>query len=276
MINIPFARIMAGTIAMTLAMSLNAAAVRTDAFYTDSTLARNDDGSTAAVALGFGINFYGNSRNSAFVNNNGNITFDAALSTFTPFDLNSTAREIIAPFFADVDTRGTTNGSQAVTYGSGLLNGQNAFGVNWVDVGFYQNQTSPLNSFQLTLIERLDIAAGDFDIEFNYNTIGWETGQASGGDSNGLGGFSARAGWANGAGVSTELAGSAVNGALLDGGSNALISDHRNSLVDGRYIFRVRGGVVQPPEVPLPGAVWLFGSALLGLAGLRRRRFKQG
>jgi hypothetical protein len=27
-----------------------------------------------------------------------------------------------------------------------------------------------------------------------------------------------------------------------------------------------------PPEVPLPGAAWLFGSALAGVAGLRRRR----
>jgi hypothetical protein len=28
----------------------------------------------------------------------------------------------------------------------------------------------------------------------------------------------------------------------------------------------------QPPAVPLPGAVWLFGSALVGLAGLKRRK----
>lgn len=32
------------------------------------------------------------------------------------------------------------------------------------------------------------------------------------------------------------------------------------------------GALLGPPEVPIPGAVWLFGSALTGLAGLRRRR----
>ena len=31
-------------------------------------------------------------------------------------------------------------------------------------------------------------------------------------------------------------------------------------------------GVTVLPEVPLPGAAWLFGSALLGLAGIQRRR----
>jgi hypothetical protein len=34
----------------------------------------------------------------------------------------------------------------------------------------------------------------------------------------------------------------------------------------------VSGMLFGPPEVPVPGAAWLFGSALVGLAGVRRRR----
>src|SRR5262245_49645796 len=72
----------------------------------DNTLARNDDGSTGVVSLPFGLNFYGQGYTQAFVNNNGNITFDMPLSTYTPFGIVGTFTPIIAPFFADVDTRG--------------------------------------------------------------------------------------------------------------------------------------------------------------------------
>ena len=57
--------------------------------FDSNTLAANDDGSTAAVPIGFTINFFGADHSSLFVNNNGNVTFDAALETFTPFNLDS-------------------------------------------------------------------------------------------------------------------------------------------------------------------------------------------
>ena len=77
--------------------------------FDSSTLAANDDSSTGAVSIGFTVNFFGTNHSSVFVNNNGNVTFNAALSTYTPFDLGTTTTPIIAPFFApffaDVDTR---------------------------------------------------------------------------------------------------------------------------------------------------------------------------
>jgi hypothetical protein len=257
--------LLAGVISFaSLQTSADAAAVRTG--FTGNTLPGNDDGSTGSVALPFSLNFFGNNFSSLFVNNNGNVTFNAPLGTFTPFPILTTNTPMLAPFFADVDTRGAI---PDVTYGTGTVGGLSAFGVNWLDVGYYNQNPTPSNSFQLVIIDRSDISPGDFDFEFNYDRILWETGEASGGNSSGLGGSSARAGWSNGTTTSYELTGSAVNGALLDGGPNALINDSLNSNVDGRYVFQVRNGVVV--NTPEGGqTLALLGLGLLSLAGVRK------
>lgn len=252
-------------LSLSIALPASAAAIVTG--FDDFTLARNDDGSTGAVSIGFDVNFFGLTFSNLYVNNNGNITFDSALAAFTPFDLTSTGRQIIAPFFADVDTR---NHGNPVTYGQGSFNGMQAFGVNWIDVDYYFSSTSHtnLNSFQLLLVDRSDIGLGDFDIIFNYDKILWEAGTASGGNSDGQGGSSARVGFSNGtgdAGSFFELSGSAVNGALLDGGSQSLVANRLNSDQDGRYVFRARNGEVDttPTPVPAPATFLLFAAGLV-------------
>jgi hypothetical protein len=75
------------------------------------------DGTPTTVPIGFSVNFYGQTFSNLYVNNNGNVTFDAPLGTFTPFGLVGTARQIIAPFFADVDTRGMG----VVTFGNDVV-----------------------------------------------------------------------------------------------------------------------------------------------------------
>lgn len=210
-------------------------------------LAPNDDGSAGPIPLGFDINFFGRTGNGAFVNNNGNITFDGPLDTFTPFGLSNTNTPIVAPFFADVDTRG--RGSGTVLFGQTTVENRQAFVVNWPNVGHYDQRTDKLNAFQLLLVDRTDTGMGNFDIEFNYDSIQWETGDASDG-MDGLGGSSARSGYSNGTstpGTFFEIPGSAMNGAFLDGGPNALIDGRFNSDVDGRYIFAVRNGMVIVP-----------------------------
>src|SRR3954471_7454440 len=84
-----------------------------------SELAANDDGSTGAVPVPFTGDFFGLEFSTVYVNNNGNVTLNGPLSTFTPFGLLSTSQPIIAPFFADVDTRNA--GSDVVTYGATTL-----------------------------------------------------------------------------------------------------------------------------------------------------------
>jgi hypothetical protein len=208
-----------------------------------TSLAGNDDGSTGLVPLGFHANLFGQSYDSVYVNNNGNITFGAPLSEFTPFDLTTTQRVIIAPFFADVDTR-TGN---VLTYGTGTVNGRPAFGVTWPGVGCFSQTTSVLNTFQAVLIDRSDIAPGDFDIEFNYDSIQWEAGMASGGSARCLGGASARAGFSAGTGAPGtffELPGSGVPGSFLNSNaSTGLIHHSQNSPQTGRYVFPVRTGI---------------------------------
>jgi len=257
-----------------------------DAGLFTTVLNRNDDGSVGPVSIGFGINFFGlNSGNQTtlFVNNNGNVTFNSALSEFTPFPLLTTNVPMIAPFFADVDTRAA--GSDVVRYGQATINGHSVFGVNWINVGYFFERDEHLNSLQLIITDRSDTGAGNFDFEFNYDAITWETGEASGGDENGLGGDSARAGWSNGTNKSFELAGSAINGALLDtnclvGGATGLTCHSLNSNILGQYIFSVRNGAVIPPDgstgVPAPGTLVLLGMGLLGVGttALLRRRAK--
>lgn len=275
-ISIAVLSTLALSVAMTAAAS--AAAVRTGLFNTSS-IPANDDGSAPITALGFDANFFGNTYANTYVNNNGNFTFTGELGTYTPFGLTSTATPIIAAFFADVDTRGP--GSSLVSYGQGTVNGYNAFGANYVNVGYYPSRTDKINDFQLVLIDRSDTGAGNFDIEFNYDQVQWETGGASGG-TNGLGGNSARVGFSNGTGAPGsffELGGSAVNGAFLDGGpaGTSLIANSLNSNgVLGRYTFNARnGGVIVPPPdataVPEPSDI--IGTVVAGFAviGLKRK-----
>jgi uncharacterized repeat protein (TIGR01451 family) len=233
-----------------------AGAIRQLPGFTTNTLPANDDGSTGQVTLPFSVNFFGTTFSNLFVNNNGNVTFNNPLGEFTPTGLNSNngGIPIIAPFWADVDTRGT--GSNVVTYGNDTVNGRNAFGVDYINVGYFDENTDKLNSFQVILIDRSDTGTGNFDIEFNYNQVQWEVGDASGG-SGGLCGtiqppdcVPAAVGYSNGsgdAGTNFQLAGSFVPGGLLDSGpaATSLIHNDLNNTTPGRYLFSVRNGVVQ-------------------------------
>lgn len=254
--------------------------------FNSSTLVPSDDASTGLIPLGFSINFFGVSADSIYINNNGNITLNGSLNAFTPFGLTATNRQIIAPFFADVDTR---SNSSPVTYGTGNFLGRPAFGVNWINVNCYESSVvTPAgnNSFQLILVDRSDIGTGDFDIIFNYDQILWETGTASGGSDQCLGGDVVHAGFSNGTGIPGtfyELLGSGVSGAFLNGGPNALITNSLNSNIAGRYIFQARNGsIIMVPNNtvnPIPtldnfGLIFLAFLFALAVYSSRQKTFR--
>ena len=167
-----------------------------------------------------GFNFYGRTYTKVWVNNNGNITFDARNFGFTPQQITGASARIIAPFYADVDTRGrdgltattggTSTGANRVYYDLDAAAG--IFTVTWDDVGYFASQTNKLNAFQLRLKRR---SGGGFVIEFRYEAVNWTTGGADGG-TNGLGGTIVRAGWSGGDGIHfSEVPGSGDQAAML-------------------------------------------------------------
>ncbi|HTY87830.1 MAG TPA: nidogen-like domain-containing protein [Candidatus Acidoferrum sp.] len=201
-------------------------------------LDRNDDGSTGLIPMGFVINFYGGTNASLYVNNNGNVTFTSPQPSYTPQTLSSLKTEVIAPFWADVDTRNPD--SWVVSFGTNTVNGHLAFGVNWVNVGYYSFHADKLLSCQLVIISRPDTAPGDFDLEFNYDKVQWQWGDVTVG-------IPPRAGFANNSLSGYELPGSGVDGAFMDTNTvTGLIYNSLNSPVPGRYIFRFRGGQPVP------------------------------
>jgi nidogen-like/IPT/TIG domain-containing protein/putative Ig domain-containing protein len=198
-------------------------------------LPADQDGSVV-VAAPFDVTLQDTDFPTFYVNNNGYVRFAGPTSLFytTPFPLAESTAPMVAPFFADVDTRSPA--SRLVTYGTS--EDQSTFCVDWQDVGYDSEHADRLDSFQLLLRGREDIESGAVEATFNYGPMSWETGDASGG-TDGLGGVAARAGYTDGTGDAgtVELPGSGVPGALLDGGPHSLSAGSANSGVPGRYVY---------------------------------------
>jgi hypothetical protein len=127
-----------------------------------------------------------------------------------------------------------------------------AFDVELVNVGYYNGHADKLLSVQLVLIDRSDVAPGDFDMEFNHCKVQWEAGDVSGGSGgywHGPDGEPARAGFAHPNGPSFEFSGSGVERGLLDvNQTTGLIWHSFNSTNSGRYFFEFRDG--SPRQTP--------------------------
>ncbi len=164
---------------------------------------RNDDGSSASIPLGFNFCFYGTTYNSCFINNNGNITFNTALFSFSaggfPAGNASNLDTImIAPFWGDVDTRNA--GSGLVYYKKTAT----AMIVKWSNVGYYNSAADKVNNFQLIITDGSDpLLPNGNNVAFCYGDMQWTTGSASSG-SGGFGGIPATAGTNKGDNIISE------------------------------------------------------------------------
>ena len=104
------------------------------------------------------LDFYGTRFSHVYVNNNGNLTTTSGMSTYTPSATLETGYAnygaIIAPFFADVDTR---NGNGTVTYAATTVGGRPAWEADWNNVGYYNQHGDLRNTFSVTLVDRSDL-----------------------------------------------------------------------------------------------------------------------
>lgn len=173
--------------------------IQPDSSYTLA-MTPNDDWSSSLITIPFQFNLYGDLYTNLYINNNGNISFDAPWSTFTATGFPTASFAMVAPFWADIDTRGDD--------GFGLNGGTvkykitpTAMFVNWDDCGYYAMHTDKKVSLQLIITDGSDPIIGvGKNVSFCYKQMDWTTGDASSGV-NGFGGFPAVVGANRGNGV---------------------------------------------------------------------------
>ncbi len=166
--------------------------IEPDSTYTLA-LAPNDDGSSSLITLPFTFTLYGEVYNSLYINNNGNVSFVNAYGTYSSSSFPNASYKMVAPFWADVDTRGAGTVKYKLT--------SNALYVNWTAVGYYNSMVDKLNSFQLIISDGADpVIAGGNNVSFCFGDMQWTTGSASMGVG-GFGGIPATVGANQGDGV---------------------------------------------------------------------------
>ena len=153
----------------------------------------SDDGSSDTINLPFDFCFYGKPQKQVFINTNGNISFENKFTSGTPFDFPFPNFKVIAPFWSDVDTR-----ARGGVYYKIL---PNALIVAWEDVGYFDQNTSKGNTFQLIISDGTsELLPFGYTVGFFYHDIQWTTGDGSGGR-DGFGGAPALVGINAGDGV---------------------------------------------------------------------------
>ncbi len=174
----------------------------------------SDDGSTSSLNIPFVFCLYGTNYTSLYINNNGNVSFGASYSSFSGQGFPSQNNIMLAPFWADVDTRGTGSVKYKIT--------STAIYINWTSVGYYNQHTDKVNSFQLIITNGSDpILPPSNNIAFCYGNMQWTTGDASNG-TNGFGGAPAIVGLNKGDGISYVQFGLFdQQGIIYDGGYGA-------------------------------------------------------
>ncbi|NWU19564.1 TECTA protein, partial [Dyaphorophyia castanea] len=233
-----------------------------------------DDGTSEEIALSVPFTFYGKSYQTAFVNNNGVISFDEPVRQYTPdpFPL-ADGRPFVAPYWADVDNvlggdifyRQTTNPallagiSQDITqyFPESPFTATWALVATWDHVAYYGSTSKKGNTFQAVLTTDSKM----FYIMLNYWDIQWTTGAASDGDAEtGLGGTPAhvdspsifQAGFNSGDDTNFYNIPGSQSDAIIN------ITTTSNVKVPGRWVFRVDNFQVTGVDPPqLNNDCWL-------------------
>lgn len=151
------------------------------------------------VVLPFAVCFYDTAYQSFFINNNGNITFEAQYTTFTASGFpSSDIPPMIAPFWGDVDT-----GDEFSPIGQVRYEVYTDYAIiSWDSVGVYPGSNlNQRNTFQLIITDGVSsVLPSGSNLCFLYGEMQWTTGTASQG-TGGFGGTPATAGVNRGDGV---------------------------------------------------------------------------
>jgi hypothetical protein len=143
---------------------------------------RNDDDHTVAVPLGFTFDLYGTPQTTVYINNNGNLSFGGGYCDYTAAGFPVNGFPMVAPFWADVDTRSGTANDGVVW----MKQGPNYLAVAWDHVGYFNIHPELKNTFQVIISDRTFAPMGlGNNVCFCYGDMQWTTGDASGG----VGGF---------------------------------------------------------------------------------------
>jgi hypothetical protein len=207
-------------------------------------LAIGDDNSSGAIPLGFNFDLYGVTYNTVYVNNNGNLTFTQAYGSYSSTGFPFAGVPMVAPFWADVDTRGPGNtGCGGVYY----KNFGTRFVVTWENVGYYNAACDKSNTFQVVISTTSDPVVGlGQNVKFNFGDMNWTTGSASGG-AGGFGGTAATAGVNKGAdNAYIQIGRFGFAGIAYDGGAGA--TDGVDFLDYECYSFNVSNANNIPPS----------------------------
>ncbi len=145
---------------------------------------RNDDDYSFVVPLGFTFDLYGSPQTEVYINNNGNLSFDGGYCTFTSTGFPVAGYPMVAPFWADVDTRSSDNNCGVAW----MKQGPNYLAVTYDHVGYYGEppHTDLLSTFQVIISDgTYELMGIGNNVCFCYGDMQWTTGDASGG----VGGF---------------------------------------------------------------------------------------
>jgi hypothetical protein len=215
---------------------------------------------TCCINIGFSVNYDNNYSSYLEINRTGS----AGLAN--PGSYSSSPVGFI-PFIY------TYAASGSVSYGRMIYDGHSAFAVNWIDIYAYGSALH--NSYQLILVDRSDVRAGDFDFIFNYDTIQWDGSNDYYFTPTLTMGYSTISYTDH----SISFYGySSHSDGLLVLNSSQLPYNSINSDVLGRYVFEVRNGEVLNPlplfktvAIPEP-ETWAMLLAGLGIVGAVTRR----
>ncbi|MDX1419384.1 MAG: Ig-like domain-containing protein [Rubricoccaceae bacterium] len=204
----------------------------------------NDDFFSGLVPLGFTFEFYGAAYNDVCVNNNGNVSFLDCFSTFTATGFPSVDFTMVAPFWADVDTRCAECG--LAYYKQATVNDVPVFVAHWEAVGYFSQSSDKVNTFQVVLADSPVLPGGN-NACLAYGDMQWTTGNASGG-TGGFGGTPSTVGANAGDGESFFLVGRFDHeGVDYDGPGG--VADGVSFLDDTQFCFNTGGGTSNVPPV---------------------------